>query len=155
MSIRENMDDTTSVSSSSENVDKAAGTRQLANHEIGDILVFLVFSVIGRISHGEPVGLTALPQVVGTAAPFAAGWFIVAPFVGAYRRDITEQPRQMAKRTAFAWVLACPVGLTLRGIFVDRGVPPFSFAIITLLFVLIVMLLWRWPYALTNSLKKD
>ena len=82
MSIRENMDDTTSVSSSSENVDKAAGTRQLANLVIGDILVFLVFSVIGRISHGEPVGLTALPQVVGTAAPFAAGWFIVAPFVG-------------------------------------------------------------------------
>jgi len=154
MSIRDNADDTSSVSSSSEKVDKVAEARRLANLVIGDILVFLVFSVIGRISHGEPVGLTALPQVVGTAAPFAAGWFIVAPFVGAYRRDITAQPRQMAKRTAFAWVLACPVGLTLRGIFVDHGTPPFSFAIITLLFVLIVMLLWRWPYALTNSLKK-
>ncbi len=125
MSVHENMDETTNV------------------------------SVIGRISHGEPVGLTALPQVVGTAAPFAAGWFIVAPFVGAYRRDITAQPREMAKRTAFAWVLACPVGLTLRGIFVDHGAPPFSFAAITLLFVLIIMLLWRWPYALTNSLKKE
>ncbi len=155
MSIRENMDETTSAPSSSENVDKAAETRRLANLVIGDILVFLVFSVIGRISHGEPVGLTALPQVVGTAAPFAAGWFIVAPFVGAYRRDITARPREMAKRTAFAWVLACPVGLTLRGIFVDHGAPPFSFAVITLLFVLIIMLLWRWPYALTNSLKKD
>lgn len=154
MSVTDNTDDTTTVSSSSENVDKASGTQRLANLVIGDILVFLVFSVIGRISHGEPVGLTALPQVVGTAAPFAAGWFIVAPFVGAYRRDITTRPRQMAKRTAFAWVLACPVGLTLRGIFVDHGAPPFSFAIITLLFVLIVMLLWRWPYALTNSLKK-
>ena len=154
MSIRDNADDTSSVSSSSEKIDKAAEARRLANLMIGDILVFLVFSVIGRISHGEPVGLTALPQVVGTAAPFAAGWFIVAPFVGAYRRDITALPRQMAKRTAFAWVLACPVGLTLRGIFVDHGAPPFSFAIITLLFVLIVMLLWRWPYALTNSLKK-
>ena len=154
MSLRENTDDTTGVSSSSEHVDKASEARRLANLVLGDILVFLVFSVIGRISHGEPVGLTALPQVVGTAAPFAAGWFIVAPFVGAYRRDITAQPREMARRTAFAWVLACPVGLTLRGIFVDHGAPPFSFAIITLLFVLVVMLLWRWPYALTNSLKK-
>src|SRR5262249_21029471 len=134
---------------------QAARTRQLANLVVGDILVFLVFSVIGRIRHGEPVGLSALPQVVGTAAPFAAGWFIVAPFVRAYRRDIMMQPRQMAKRTAFAWLLACPVGLTLRGIFVDRGAPPFSFAIITLLFVLCIMLLWRWPYALTSSLKKD
>ena len=154
MPISENTDDTTSVSSGSENVDKASEAQRLANLVVGDILVFLVFSVIGRISHGEPVGLTALPQVVGTAAPFAAGWFIVAPFVGAYRRDLTTRPRQMAKRTAFAWVLACPVGLTLRGIFVDHGAPPFSFAIIALLFVLIIMLLWRWPYALSNSLKK-
>src|SRR5260370_1883185 len=154
MSIHENMDETTSAPSSSENVDKAAETRRIAILGIGDILVFLVFGVFGRISHGERVGLTALPEVGGPTAPFAAGWFIVAPFVGAYRRDITAQPREMAKRTAFAWVLACPVGLTLRGIFVDHGAPPFSFAIITLLFVLIVMLLWRWPYALTNSLKK-
>ena len=154
MSVTENTDNTPAATSNTGDTGQAARTRQLANLVVGDILVFLVFSVIGRISHGEPVGLSALPQVVGTAAPFAAGWFIVAPFVGAYRRDITAQPRQMAKRTAFAWVLACPVGLTLRGIFVDHGAPPFSFAIITLLFVLIIMLLWRWPYALTNSLKK-
>src|SRR5260370_40977339 len=121
MSIRENMDETTSVSSSSENVDKAAETRQLANLVIGDILVFLVFSVIGRISHGEPVGLTALSQEVGTAAPFAAGWFIGAPFVGAYRRDITAQPLEKAKRTAFAWRRSCAVGLTLRRILVRHG----------------------------------
>jgi len=155
MPVSENTDNTPAITSNTGDTGQAARTRQLANLVIGDILVFLVFSEIGRISHGEPVGLSALPQVVGTAAPFAAGWFIVAPFVGAYRRDITTQPREMAKRTAFAWLLACPVGLTLRGIFVDRGAPPFSFAIITLLFVLCIMLLWRWPYALTNSLKKD
>jgi hypothetical protein len=154
MSISENTDDTTNVSSGTEHFNKAAETRRLANLVVGDILVFLVFSLIGRISHGEPADLTALPQVVGTAAPFAVGWFIVAPFVGAYRRDITTRPREMARRTAFAWVLACPVGLTLRGIFVDHSAPPLSFAIITLLFVLIIMLLWRWPYALTSSLKK-
>ena len=41
MSIRENTDETTSASSSSENVDKAAETRRIANLVIGDILVFL------------------------------------------------------------------------------------------------------------------
>jgi len=154
MPITENTNNTTTINQA-ENKSKSSERLRIVNLIVGDALVFLIFSVIGRLSHGERVDPAAFPQVVATAAPFAIGWFIVAPFVGAYRRDITTQPRQMALRTAFAWLLSLPVGLTLRGIFVDHYVPPISFAVVTFIFIMIVMQLWRWPYALVKSLKQS
>ncbi len=121
---------------------------------VGDALAFLVFAAIGRGSHGEAAGLAALPQIALTALPFAAAWFIVAPFVGVYRHDVAADPRKMAKRTVLGWLLSWPLAMALRGIFVDHAIPPLTFAIITLLFNTGILLLWRWPYALNNSSKK-
>lgn len=121
---------------------------------VGDALVFLAFAAIGRRSHDEAAGLSTLWQIVLTAVPFAAGWFIVAPFVGVYRRTLAAQPRAMVIRTVVAWVLSWPVALVLRGIFVDHTVPPLSFAIVTLIANTVLLLVWRWPYALNNSLKQ-
>lgn len=154
MPITENTNNTTTVSKA-DDVSKSSERLRIISLVVGDALVFLVFSVIGRLSHGERVDPAAFPQVLATAAPFAIGWFIVAPYVGAYRRDITTQPRRMALRTAFAWLLSLPVGLTLRGIFVDHDVPPISFAIVTFIFIMLVLQLWRWPYALMKSLKQS
>jgi Protein of unknown function (DUF3054) len=152
MPITENTNNTTTVSQTDT---KSSERLRIISLVVGDALVFLIFSVIGRLSHGERVDPAAFPQVVATAAPFAIGWFIVAPYVGAYRRDVTTQPRQMALRTAFAWLLSLPVGLTLRGIFVDHDVPPLSFAIVTFVFVMLVLQLWRCPYALMQKLKQS
>jgi hypothetical protein len=44
--------------------------------------------------------------------------------------------------------------MALRGIFVDHGIPPLTFAIITLVFNTVILLVWRWPYALNNSIKR-
>ena len=131
-----------------------SNTRRIATLVIGDTLAFLIFAAIGRSSHGEATGLAAIPQIALTAAPFAAAWFIVAPFAGAYRRELTAQPRKMAIRTILAWVLSWPVAMALRGIFVDHAVPPISFALITLIFNTFILLIWRWPFALNNSIKK-
>ena len=135
---------------------------RIATLAVGDVLVFLIFAAIGRNSHGEASGLAAIPQIVLTAAPFAIGWFIVAPFVGAYRRELADQPKAMAMRTAFAWLLSWPVGLLLRWFFVDRlKTPPTSasdftaFAIVTFLFNMVVLLVWRVPYALNNSIRRN
>jgi hypothetical protein len=132
-----------------------SNTRRIATLVIGDALAFLIFAAIGRGSHGEATGLAAIPQIALTAAPFAAAWFIVAPFAGAYRRELTAQPRKMAIRTILAWVLSWPVAMALRGIFVDHAVPPISFALITLIFNTFILLIWRWPFALNNSIKKS
>src|SRR5437588_4154897 len=136
-------------------VKDTSGARRAITLVAGDALVFLVFATIGRRSHGEAVGLSVLPQIAFIAAPFAIGWFIVSPFVGVFRRDVATRPGAMAKRTALAWVLAWPVGLFLRWLFSGfTDFPPLSFAVITLMFNLGVLLLWRWPFALVNSLKK-
>jgi len=121
---------------------------------LGDMLVFLAFAAIGRGSHGEETGLAAIPQVILTAAPFAIAWFIVAPFVGVYRRELMAEPRKRAARTLLGWVLSWPVAMALRGIFVDHAVPPWTFAVIALVVNAAFLLIWRWPYALNNSLRK-
>src|SRR5260370_153562 len=96
----------------------------------GDLLCFLVFAALGSNTHGEVTGLASIPHIIVTALPFAAGWFLVSPFVGAFRRDIVAQPRTMAIRTAVAWLISWPVTLILRRIFVDHGIPPLTVTII-------------------------
>ena len=113
---------------------------------LGDVIVFLIFSAIGRRSHGEASGLDAFSQIVLTAAPFALGWFLVSPFVGAFRRGLEIRPRAMATRTALAWVAAWPVGLLIRGL-IEQKIPPLSFALVTLITNMVFLLLWRWPLA--------
>jgi hypothetical protein len=117
---------------------------------LGDFLVFLVFATIGRRSHGE---VSDIWQIFLTSLPFAAGWFLVAPFVGAYRRALMSSPRKMAQRTILAWILSWPVAMALRGLFVDHAIPPATFAAIALITNLILLLVWRWPYALTNQMR--
>jgi Protein of unknown function (DUF3054) len=119
---------------------------------IGDIVCFLIFAALGRNTHGEASGFTAIPQIILTALPFAAGWFVVSPFVGAFRRELVAQPRAMAIRTSLAWLLSWPVAMLLRGIFVDHGVPPLTFALIVLLFNMVLLVVWRSLYALYNSI---
>ena len=124
---------------------------------IGDLLCFLIFVAFGRNSHGEASGFAAIPQVIITALPFVAGWFLVSPFVGAFRHKILAQPRSMVLRTSVAWLIAWPVAILLRGIFVDHGIPPLQllqFAIVVLLFNMLLLLIWRWLFALNNSMRK-
>jgi hypothetical protein len=121
---------------------------------IGDFLCFLIFAALGSGSHGEVTGLAAIPHIILIALPFAIGWFLVSPFVGAFRRDVIARPRAMAIRTGLAWLLSWPVTMVLRGVFVDHGIPPYTFALIALIFNMVILLIWRWPFALNNSLRK-
>ena len=121
---------------------------------IGDLICFLIFSALGRNQHRESSGFTAILQIILTALPFVAGWFLVSPFVGVFRHTVLVKPGAMVMRTALAWLLAWPVAMLLRGIFVDHGIPPLSFAIVVLLFNMLLLLIWRWLFALTNNLRK-
>jgi Protein of unknown function (DUF3054) len=131
----------------SENTKGMSDIARITSLVIGDVIVFFVFSAIGRRSHNEAAGLSSLIQIAITAAPFAIGWFIVSPFVGAFKRGLEIRPGKMAQRTALSWVASWPVGFALRGIFVDHGVPPLTFAIVTLIANIILLLVWRVPFA--------
>ena len=110
----------------------------------GDLLVFLLFAALGRQSHEEGANLV---QVVGTAAPFAIGWFAVAPWLGAF--SSTAPPRAFLERTALAWLCAWPAGLLLRAIILRRGIP-LSFAVVVLVTNAVFLLGWRGAYVVLH-----
>lgn len=122
----------------------------------GDLLAFLVFAAIGRRSHGAAAGLDALLAVAWTAAPFMLGWFAVAPFSGALRWGLPAPAKvapsrgalvaALTRRTALTWLLALPLGLLLRAIFLQRGIP-LSFAIVTFATNLVILCGWRAVFA--------
>jgi len=114
----------------------------------GDAASFLLFAAVGRTTHNEASGITALLQVAETALPFALGWFAVAPFVGAFRRSKTTGPVRMLARTELAWVLAWPVTLVLRWAIAPDHNVPFSFAMVILLANALFLGLWRTAFAL-------
>lgn len=109
---------------------------------VGDIVSFLVFSALGRNNHGEAAGLSALTLIAGTAAPFLIGWFVVASFTGALRGSLLRQPKELLTRTLISWLLAWPLGLLLRALFLQRGIP-MSFAIVVGITNTILLLGWR------------
>ena len=121
---------------------------------IGDILVFIIFAIIGDKSHGQLSGLASLLHSILVALPFIAGWFLVSPFMGMFRRELLTQPRAMAIRTLWAWIPAWAIAMILRGIFFDHGIPAPAFMGIALLFNAALLEIWRWPFALNNAARK-
>src|ERR1700737_3809405 len=99
-------EETNNATIAEDNTTKTPNTRHIVTLVAGDTLAFLAFAAIGRNTHGEATGLAAIQQIIQTAALFAIAWFVVAPFVGVYRRDLVANPRKMAKCTVIAWVLS-------------------------------------------------
>jgi hypothetical protein len=130
------------------------GVRRLWTLVLGDVIVFLVFSFIGRRSHGEETGLQAAGQVIWTALPFLLAWFIIAPFLGAFRREALSDPKKMARKTLQAWVCAWPLGLFLHFLF-KQEMPSLSslisFGLVSLISNSIFLSLWRLPFAFINK----
>jgi len=118
----------------------------------GDALSFLVFAGVGRDTHSEATGLAALGQVALTALPFALGWFLVSPWVGAYRRAATTGVRRMLTRTELAWLASYPVALLLRVIIAPDHQMPITFAIVILLANAVFLGVWRSAFALVARL---
>ncbi len=108
----------------------------------GDVVSFLVFTAVGLNSHKETVSPAS---VVAIAAPFIVGWFIVAPFLGAFGRRAsaaTTRPIPLLPRTALSWVVAWPVALLLRAA-VFHGDITAAFAIVAFIFNTLFLLGWR------------
>ncbi|HEU5368052.1 MAG TPA: DUF3054 domain-containing protein [Ktedonobacterales bacterium] len=125
----------------------AARRRRTLALIVGDACIFVIFAAVGRDTHHEAAGIDAFWQVVATAAPFALGWFIVAPFLGVYRESVTANVRTMLKHTALGWVCAWPVAMVLRGLF-RQEIPPLSFALVVLIMNLLFLCVWRGLFVL-------
>ena len=130
----------------SQPVSSALDARRVAILVAGDLVAFNVVTAIGLLSHGELTGFDALGQVVIVAAPFAIGWFLIAPFAGVFRADIAGQPRRILPRAALAWLIALPIGLLLWSLIRQKPIQP-AFAVVTFITNLIVLLGWRGVFA--------
>jgi len=130
----------------SQPVSSAMDARRVAILVAGDLVAFNLVTAIGLLSHGELTGFDALGQVVIVAAPFAIGWFLIAPFAGVFRADIAGQPRRILPRAALAWLIALPIGLLLWSLIRQKPVQP-AFAVVTFITNLIVLLGWRGVFA--------
>ncbi len=125
---------------------------------IGDICCFVLFAWLGSTQHATNTSLNLL-YYVWVALPFMLGWFLVSPWMGAFRAELATKPRKMLARTALTWLIAWPVAMLIRWLVDYAGghTIPFSnflsFAFIALAFNLGLLLLWRWPFALNNELR--
>lgn len=120
----------------------------------GDVVSFLVFAGVGRQSHGESSGVAALAQIAVTAFPFALGWFLVAPFMGAFRRLRTTGPRRMLTTVELSWLCAWPITLLLRWMLSADHKIPVSFAVVILLSNAVFLAIWRGLFAVAERAKR-
>ncbi|MBI4339901.1 MAG: DUF3054 domain-containing protein [Chloroflexi bacterium] len=110
----------------------------------GDLLVFLLFVVIGRADH--KASLSALDVLEGMA-PFALAWLLISPWMGAYRPPATSAPRQAWWRILLAALACGAVALLARSWWYGRPMVP-SFVAVALAFQSLLLVAWRAAYIL-------
>lgn len=104
-----------------------------------DVVLIVVFAVIGRSSHGEAASAVGLWT---TAYPFLAGWAIAYVTSGAWARPLRLWPTGVV-----AWILTVFVGMAIRvatgqGV-VDGNPLPISFVIVATIVLGVFLLGWR------------
>lgn len=107
----------------------------------GDVLALLIFSAIGRFSHGFSVFDT---DTLRTADPFIAGWFLCAYFLGGYGEDGRGMNGQSKAVIAAAksWSLGIPAGIAIRAASVGH-IPPPNFILVTMGSTALLLIGWR------------
>ncbi|CAA7024517.1 unnamed protein product [Microthlaspi erraticum] len=122
----------------------------------GDVLALLIFSAIGRFSHGFPVFSF---DTLHTADPFIAGWFLSAYFLGGYAEEGRGMKGQSKAIVAAAksWALGVPLGIVIRS--TSSGhVPAYSFILVTMGSTAVLLIGWRallFSVLPSESKKKD
>ncbi len=108
----------------------------------GDLIAIGVITILGFASHGTAT--TAGLRLLTTFIPLAAGWFLIAPFLGLYDLRRAADARQLW-RPVLAMVFAGPFAAWLRGVMLNAPILPLFVAVLGGSAAL-GMLLWRILY---------
>jgi hypothetical protein len=108
-----------------------------------DLVLVLVFAAIGRVSHGEDLGLAGMAR---TAGPFLVGWLAGWVLVALVPPTRTR-PRSL-RGGALVWVAVVVVGMLVRAA-TGQGVET-SFVVVTTIVVGVFLLGWRAVAALVT-----
>lgn len=109
----------------------------------GDILAIAVVTVIGFATHGE-TDLSFLPRMLAAFIPLTVAWFLISPWLGLFRPEITSNPKQFW-RPVLAMLFAGPLAALLRGLILNAPIIP-VFAVVLSATSALGMLVWRGIY---------
>jgi len=114
---------------------------------LGDSCALAVITLIGFANHNE---LLTFPfgRMLASFLPLLAGWFLIAPWLGLFKPEITSNPRQLW-RPVLAMLLAAPLTGLLRAAMLNSVVVPL-FVLILGLSAALGMLVWRSLWWLLN-----
>jgi len=116
----------------------------------GDAAALLLFATIGRANHHEALSFSGSLE---TGFPFLMGWFLTAPFTGAFSSH-GGNPRTAAMAAAKSWAIAAPLGIILRSI--GKGyIPEKTFVIVSLVATAVLLVGWRTALAAVSSEAKE
>ena len=97
-------------------------TWELAALALGDFIVLVLFAAVGRGSHGLGASQRGVVATLNTAAPFMLAWLIVGIVVGTYRGKALYPPARVLARTLLAALIAGPLGVIFRALWLGRPV---------------------------------
>jgi len=111
----------------------------------GDVLVYLVATVLGFATHEELV-LAAWGRIVATLVSFILAWFLISPWI--VGSGIPNDHRQARLwRPALAAIYAAPLGAWLRGLWIGAPIQ-YVFVAVMGAVTAALMIVWRagvWP----------
>ncbi len=108
----------------------------------GDALAVLVVTMIGFLTHYSGIRDW---RWLTTFLPVLAAWLVFAPWFGAYRLELVDDPRQVW-RPALAALLCAPLAATLRGFWLNTVILP-VFVVVLGVTSALGILLWRFGWA--------
>jgi len=114
---------------------------------LGDFLAVAVITLIGFATHGE-AGLSFVPRLAAAFFPLVVAWFLLAPWFGLFRAEVTQNAPQLW-RPALTALFAAPLAAVLRGLILNAPIIP-VFAVILGATTALGMVIWRGLYFLWN-----
>ena len=110
---------------------------------LGDLAVFGAFVVVGGAEHGVGYGGAALR----TALPFAAVWFVLGAWLGAFRVSTMTSVRVTAWKIPLIFLICGVIAVALRAWLFDRDFQ-LTFALVAVGAQVVMLLWWRAALAL-------
>ena len=112
---------------------------------LGDLAVFGIFVFAGRAEHG----IIQDAAFWRTALPFAAVWFLLSPWLGAFRASTLTSLRTSAWSIPLIWLMCGVIAVVLRAWLTDRTFQ-LVFAIVAIGVQAVMLLGWRAALSLVS-----
>ncbi len=112
---------------------------------LGDLAVFAFFVIAGRAEHG----IIQEAAFWRTALPFAAVWFVLSPWLGAFRISTLTSVRTSAWRIPLIWLLCGIIAVVMRAWLTDRTFQ-LVFALVAIGVQAVLLFGWRVALSLVS-----